>query len=651
MAKIAMLLPSAEMIEPALWAARLYDLDLISLSVLREREVSNAVYTLIESGADIIIARGGQAASIQKITNIPIVEIKISAFEIGQMINEARSLTDKEHPFIALTGPENMFVQIDVARFECQYGIHLKLYYFADPEDMSTIAAQAIADSADVIIGGQVVCDYAQQAGLPFVRTRSGSESILEACRIAQAVGNALDREKEHAASLNLLLDHASSGIIHIDSSGYVLRINSFVEHLLFLESKDILKQPIQKLIPGISSHMLRTVLEKQKEIHARPVKYGRSEFIIHMTPIIVENKVSSAIISFHEGRQLKAPEEERKKELLRRGHTARHTFEAFISRSPEMQKLCTKARHFALFQFPILISGPSGTEKEVLAECIHNQSTMKDHPFIHYCCNGHNPKEIEQMLFSKNEEETDGSFIYQGPCTLYLHEVSDLSLHAQYQLSNLIRNNSASVGVLDHNSNQLPNQIRIILSTQKELSDLVLQGLFLKELYYLISIATLQLPPLSERKEDIMGWVDYQMHGLQEHYGRYMKLTRDAQEYLIHYNWPGNLIELRAVCNRLFINCTKYYVDSADIEKQIQALSGLEIQPKLPLSPEASPSSQEAKELTPRQQILDALHHHEGSREAAAAELGISTTTLWRRMKKYRIPKEEGKQQNASNS
>lgn len=634
MAKIAMLLPHPDMLEAAVYAANLYHLELSTLAILEYGTTAGAAKAAVKNGADIIIARGGQAVNIAEHVDVPVVEIKVTTYEICLLLEQARKLSDKEQPFIALTGPDNMFVNMDIALLESRYSIRFRPYLFHGYQKMEETAQMAIDDGADVIIGGPDVYKYCQIQKVPCLRTMSGRESIIEACRIASLLANTLDKEKAYSASLNMLLDHTYSGIIHTDTAGRILRANHFVEHLLFMDSHSMEGQPVWMLIPGISETMLRLVCDKQKEIHSQVIKYGRSEFLVSLSPILAEGSCSGVIISFHEGLYMEQYQEQQKAKLLRKGYVAKHTFDTMIARSPQMQKLCEQARRYAAFQFPILISGPSGTEKQVLAECIHNSSNYKEYPFIRFNCNGFNPEEVDQILFGKSDDGEKSGLIYNGPCTLYLHEISNLSRYAQYHLLIYIQDNAAAIGAPYSRAAQ--KRIRFIASSRYSLFELVKKGQFRRDLYYAISVMTLELLPLKERREDIMGWVDYHLKGLQENYGRYLRLTKDAQQFLQAYDWPGNLLELRTVCNRILVNCEKYYIDARDIEKQLDFSS---VRQETVYEREEKEGAESRKE-----QIIRILHKYEGNREAAAAELHISTTTLWRWMKTYRIPKEEGK-------
>ena len=427
MAKAALLLPNIEIMESVSYAANLYHLSVCSTAIVDHTNIRHYISQALADGADFIIARGSQAELIQSLVSVPVVEIKITSLEIGAMLKSAKDLTGMDCPAVALTGPKNMFAYIDTDSFNRLFGIRLQVYLFQTVEEMVATAKKAIAQKADVVIGGSIVCEYCRSVSVPCLKTVSGRESALEACRIASQLSTALDTEKQNAASLKMLLDYAYSGIIHIDEHGRILRVNRFVETLVMMEAASMEHMPVWRIIPGITKKMLDFVLEKQKKIHSAAILINQSEFLISISPVLVEGAATGAIISFYEGRPVAAGNEEMKRELMSQGHVAKMKFGSLIARSPAMQAAVERARGFADFQFPILITGEGGTEKLPLAECIHNEGAFQDCPFIRFQCEDCDHSQMEALLFGKPENGSFPGLVYQGPCTLYLYEIGQL--------------------------------------------------------------------------------------------------------------------------------------------------------------------------------------------------------------------------------
>lgn len=634
MARIAMLLPNGELMEQAAKAAEFYQLDLCFQAVITDEDLQEKTKEALEQAADIIIARGRQARRIREHTEIPVVDLKITPLEIGVQLGKAVSLTRKEKPAVALIGPKDTYAHINLESLENIYPVCLRAYLYQDSEDMMKYTEQAIKDGADIIMGGEVIWKYCTSQHIPCLKAVTGTESALEACRTVGLISSAMDQEKRYDTILHILMTYTYNGVIQIDENCRILYVNRFVENLLMMEETEMKQKFIWNLIPSISRKMLQMVLERKKKVSSAIVMINSQEFLVNILPVVVDKKAAGAVISFHEGRPIEVGDAQKQSRLLEKGYAAKQEFQHLVARSRAMQEVIKQACHFAAFQLPILICGESGTEKQALAESIHNAGVFRGTPFIRFNCNGYNPEEIENLLF---EKENSSGLIYRGPCTLYLHEVSDLPLEAQYRLFVLLQREPYASGILSPQPSR--QRIRVIASTEYDLRERVKQGTFRKDLYYSLTVMKLRIPPLRERPEDVLGWIEHYMSNFQESYERYVKLTADAKQFLQEYQWPGNLIELRAVCSRLLINCRKYYLDRTDVAGQ---LDSWDIQPE-----NGEEQMKNFKDRNPEaERIVRALHKWGGNREKTAQALGISTATLWRRMKKYDIGKMEGKAQ-----
>lgn len=638
MAKVAILLPNSDLVESAVQAAAKNHLDLSTVSTITERSLPQLLSALIDkNNPAVIIARGGQAKNLKSISSLPVVEIKITPYELFLMLNKAKELTQHKNPLIYVTGPDNMFDNVSISSLQKNLKIRLRFALFDSAEEMQQTAADVCTQNPDVVIGGKTVTDYCQKHGVATLRTFSGPESMYEACRIAKILSDALDNEKKHAASLSMFIDEISSGVIQIDERGNIIRVNQFVTHLFRTTEDQIIGKAIDTFIPDISLDFVTRIYARRKGIHGLNVRIDEGEFYINMNPVIVDDRVSSVIINFFEGiPNLSTSVENSQNELIRRGYTAKATFNTMVSRSTAMQEIIRKAKLYSAYLLPILLIGEHGTEKQRIAECIHNAGSYKKYPFIRINCSGYNPDALNKILDSGFTCFEEFKLLRNTPCTIYLDEISSLSSYAQQRLYTLV---SASRTVLDPTKLSVgSNQIRFILTDSKDLRPLVRDGLFRQETYYAISKLTLRVPPLRERKMDVMGFVDSTLSELEKRYGRYIKLTQDVQSFLSRYDWPGNLLEIDAVISRAYVNSESYYLNTSDIEACIDHTfsvhpqhTDIDVSDKAILPEEAS-------------QIIAALHNYHGNRKQTAASLGISVSTLWRQMKTFKIPKNEGK-------
>ena len=158
-------------------------------------------------------------------------------------------------------------------------------------------------------------------------------------------------------------------------------------------------------------------------------------------------------------------------------------------------------------------------------------------------------------------------------------------------------------------------------------------KGEFRSDLYYALSVLSMELLPLRRRRADIMGWVDHLLDDWQEKYKRYVHLTQGARAFLSEYDWPGNLNQVNNVCERIVLLTEKRNIDEGFVRRQLE-----QVTPKLLPGSERLVLYKDQKAV----QITELLRKYNGNREKVAAELGVSKTTLWRYIKKYAIEEDD---------
>ena len=365
----------------------------------------------------------------------------------------------------------------------------------------------------------------------------------------------------------------------------------------------------------------LKPVLDQGKELYGLKITFKGIAFLAAASPVWADNKIAGAIITITDSQQFQFYAREQQKEGIRQGNRAFFDFETLITRSSQMQELAERAKQCARFNVPILILGEFGTEKFELAQSIHNAGPWTEKPFVQFDCSSLSPEKAEEALFGADglTERLDG--------VLFLDQVGSLSLSAQYKLYCLIVG-AHSMGL---SGGGTASSLRIIAAESRDLSLLTAKDAFRKDLYYALGTVVLQVPPLRQRKEDIVGWAELFLGKLQKLHGRYLHLSQGAWQHLQEYEWPGNLAQLYSFLQRLLTESPRRMVDELYLDSQ------LEIMP----IPESylSDKTQKTVYCDPRAvKISQILQENSGNRTAAAKALGISTTTLWRYMKKYRI-------------
>ncbi len=303
------------------------------------------------------------------------------------------------------------------------------------------------------------------------------------------------------------------------------------------------------------------------------------------------------------------------------------------------MAALVAQAEHAARTDSTILITGESGTGKDVVARLVHSKSARHVTPIITVNC-GAFPETLFESEFFGHERGafTGASTLRRGlleaadGSTLFLDEIGDLPLAVQVKLLHFLEQGRfRRVGSTRDQS----ADVRIIAATNRNLADEVQRKHFREDLYYRLNVVALHVPPLRERPEDISGIIDYFLGVYRQRFNRpELDLSPAARRRLADYAWPGNVRELRNCLERAAALSTGEVIEADQMLGAGRQGPGSEERKQ---SPSALPalSSTTLEELE-REHILRVLHESKGNRERAAAILGISSRTLYRKLREY---------------
>lgn len=627
MAKVAILVPQQDMeqlVHPLV--ERYSNLHVMALEHIQTEQVKTVVQDLETQGCELIVARGLQARIIRRIAQLPLVEIRITAQELGMVILELKQQLAAAHPRIGLVGSSNMYC--DTAPFDKLFDIELRTYMVEDDAALPRAVEMARQEGCQAIIGGEITCAYARAAGLPHGFVTAGYESIFTALEIADRVGYAIDLEKRNSEEMEIMLSNTFTGIMQVDRDGVIRRVNRAGYDLLERVPGEILGKPVDAVLPGLPSGSVEEVLQEGGEVYALTTNVQRGTLVVNLAPLRMDGEVSGVLLTFQEGQRITQMDSELRRELYRRGYTARFSFDTILCKSAESRENIRLAKRMAKYHSPILLTGENGSGKAMWAQCIHNESLVSKNPYIWVDCSAWLPETLDTMLFGTVSSRKD-----RPPCmaelaqdgTLYLSHVECLPTEAQYKLYNLIH------GCFMHNGSNEPMaaNVRVLASSAINLAARVEKGEFRSDLYYELSALSLALPPLRRCREDIIGWVEYYMGEWEKQYKRYIHLTKGAQEFILNYDWPGNLDQLNNICKRIVLLAEKRRVDEVFVRQQLALVT-----------PKILPGTEKVVLYKDEQgvQLAELLRKYGGNRAKVAEELGISKATLWRRIKKYGI-------------
>lgn len=630
MAKVAILVPQEEMCALAApLVPEFSNISLMCLNYVNYNETYQAVSRakeLEEQGCELIIARGVQSRMIKYNTSVPVVEIQITTQELGMVMMELRRELGENCPRLGLICFDNMVG--DTSRFNELFGIDLKVYFVKSSEELSDTVDQAAADGCLAVIGGNIVCERARALELPCRFLPAGAESLRNALATASRVCYAIDQEKQNITEMDTMLNNTFSGIMQVDRRGIINRVNRTGYALLNQTPGELIGRPVAEAIPNLSQQMMKDALIHGQEAYAFVMNIRQKAVVVNIAPIRLDEEIVGAILTFQESKRIIDMDSELRRELYQMGYVAKYSFDSVVCSSRETQELVKVAKRVAKYTAPVLLTGEAGSGKGILAQCIHKESLAQNSAFVAVDCSAWLPETLDGMLFGNYTTRKDSpaciaELAQNG--TLYLSRVENLLLETQYKLLNLIR------GKFLHNGSNRPStsSVRVIASTDCNLIARVEKGEFRQDLYYALNVLSLEVPPLRRRREDIQGWVDHYLQEWQEKYQRYIQLTSGARRFIREYEWPGNLDQINSICERVVLLTEKRSVDEVFLRRQLEQVS-----PKVMTGTEKVVLYEDPKAIA----LAELLSRHGGSREKVAQELGISKTTLWRRMKKYGI-------------
>lgn len=301
----------------------------------------------------------------------------------------------------------------------------------------------------------------------------------------------------------------------------------------------------------------------------------------------------------------------------------------AMIGRSKSMQMLKASLRQITQSDSTVLITGETGTGKDLLANLIHRNSRRHGHPFVSVNCAAIPETLFESELFGYEkgaftgaEKLRKGTFEQAEGGTILLDEIGDLDVHSQTKLLRVLE--SKEIHRLGGRK-YIPFNARIIAATNQELDELVEKRKFRSDLYYRLNVARMHLPPLRDRREDIPLLLDHYLTDSKFQSDQVVDgFSRDALKALLAYKWPGNVRELRNFLEATFVGTPSRIISFEDFPEHIKAKLG------------ESQSSIEAEQ----RKLIHALVKTQWNKSRAAQALNWSRMTLYRKMDKYGITK-----------
>jgi len=435
-------------------------------------------------------------------------------------------------------------------------------------------------------------------------------------------------------SSTDSILESISDGVFTIDEGWRITSFNRAAEEITGIPRGEAIGRFCSDVFRSSmceSDCALRKTLKSGKPI------IGKSCYIIDAQGRRIPISVSTAVLKDSQGKIVGGAETFRdltELEELREELQGRSRVGNLVSLSPVMQQVFEMIPAVAASPSTVLILGETGTGKELVARTIHALSPRQDGPFTAVNCGALPDTLLESELFGYKAgaftgatRDKPGRFALAKGGTLFLDEIGEVSPALQVRLLRVLQDRIYEpLGSVRSEA----ADVRVVVATNRNLPELVKQGLFREDLYYRINVVRIELPPLRKRKEDIPSLAQQFI----THFNRLQNkavqgLTAHALSLLMAHDWPGNIRELENVIERAFILCGKGFIGIGHLPEDLT----MRYRDNRKL-----PSMRSAREELEAHTIRKALDVNGGSRLAAARDLGIHKSTLFRKMKRLGI-------------
>ncbi|WP_092002260.1 propionate catabolism operon regulatory protein PrpR [Paraburkholderia lycopersici] len=650
--------PASPAMRPRVWAmgisrlrdlfrdiAREYD-ELADLRVV-PRGFEEAVAEIAAAGPnqrpDVVVAAGSNGTYLKARIDLPVVLLQPTGFDVMQALARAR----READLVALVTYGE--TPVEVRRFASAYGLDVVFGQYRTVQDAEACVLDLRDRGVGAVVGPGLVNDLAARLGLVpfFVYSRPSVRAAFDnALELVQATW----RETLRRQRLDSVLQHLRDGVVALDARGRVEAINQRLAAVLGIDPAAAAGQSLAALAPDIAFSLPEADGESLETV--RGVSY-----VVHRGPLVDNGVTTGAVLTFQESRAVERLDRTLRSRQRTQQFVARYRLDDLSGATPGIERVRQLARRYAKSDATVLIRGESGTGKEMVAQGIHRESARRDFPFVAINCGAFPEALLESELFGYEEGAFTGArrggkvglieAAHRG--TLFLDEIGEMPLPLQSRLLRVLQEREVvRLGATE------PTRVdvRVVAATHRALTEQIEAGEFRADLFYRLNILNLAIPPLRERGADVAllaGELLFQASRREPRVAVRIRTPDDAARALAllsgalaRHTWPGNVRELQNVVERMV-------VELADSESDVLTPEVLRsIAPEV-FEPRHARTGDNAGDdgaaagsaLTLRERSLNveadeiraALDACHGDRDRACEMLGISKTTLWRRL------------------
>ncbi|MBP1933909.1 sigma-54-dependent Fis family transcriptional regulator [Ammoniphilus resinae] len=595
---------------------------------------------LEKNGTDIIISGRANKALMASKTHIPVIAFEITLIDILSAIK--KSIPISKHIAIVLANFEEL--EYDLSILQDLLDIELNFIAYETKNDLQE-KLQPFTKTEGVVIGTSIAMNIADEFGLKSILVYSENSVLRSIERALEIIHFKREEEQQHQ-KFKAIIHSVSDGIIATNDRNEITIINDSAWNLLRNPKE---KSAIHKLSDFLPAQTLQELTTDEYNFQDKMIKLEKTTLNTNRTSILVKGKKAGNVFTFQDITKIKKIEQKYRLENEGKGLVAKNHFADMIGSSPLMKQIIVRAKRFAGTDSTILITGETGTGKEILAQSIHNFSNRKSFPFVAINCAALPETLLESELFGYEDGAFTGAakkgkkglFELAHNGTVFLDEINSVSLHFQARLLRVVQEREI---VRIGGGRVIPIDVRIIAASNQDLMKLVASNAFRADLFYRLNLLKINLPPLRNRKEDIIPLARQFILGRNKELYHFIEPYFESLFHgLLDYSFPGNIRELFNILERFVILCDldhgntfEYYKDlvSECMDDYSELLIHHEEKIEFPLKDNYKDSLMEAE----RSMIRKYMQMVGGDKTVLSEKLGMGRTTLYRKLKELNI-------------
>ena len=595
-----------------------------------------------EQEYDVILSHGYTAEIIRTLVTIPVISIEVTTTNVLNTLLIAKEHCNNTIALI-LFKYDNLK---ELYKLQNILNINFRLFIYENQIELKDKINEAISLGLSTLVGiGDCIIEEAAKCNVYAIPIECGSKEIELALKAAKNISDFTNKERQNTKIYKDILDHTNNGIIILDSKNEIISINSTSEKILNIQAAGIVNKSIYNI--DVLKIIVDTIINKNV-VFNKIIEINSIKLIMNIIPIMLENRNFNTIISLQEVSKLQQLELKVRSELYKKGLYAKYNLQDIVGESKEIKDLKLKIVKIAKTDTTVLISAETGTGKELVAQSIHNNSLRKNGPFVTINCAAMPENLLESELYGYEEGAFTGAkkggklglFELAHNGTIFLDEIGEMPLSLQGRLLRVLQEKE----ILKIGGNHILNiNIRVIAATNKNLLTMVNVGSFRQDLYYRLNIIDIKIPPLRERKGDITELANIFIDRMNKKYDTMVsQISNEVIKILEKYNWPGNVRELESFIEKATILSngssidTDYVLnslsDEGNVSKKDSLINGNDMYKK---NEDDSISVRLSKLSDIELQVIEQANNiYKGEKSDLADILGISRTTLWKRLK-----------------